>query len=472
MLFLLVLLPFIFIEFFYQPWMAAQTAARTPRELKRGTRDHVLITHLDAVTATFMRRLERYHREYALLVPSADEGLRLQEEHGYRVVVGAVDDPETYRRLRVSDAAMVVATGSDSANTLVASTVREASDTARIVATADDTASIDILMLADCQEVLHLPSLMASALSRRVIGGDNRTHPIGSFDRLLIAEANASGTSLVDLAIKDTTVRAETGVSIVGVWDRGAFEPAAPDTVLSENSVLLLAGTEDQLAAYDAAYADRTDPQHRVLILGGGRIGYLTARSLDQRRIPYRVVERDPTRPGQDERWVIGNAAELSVLREAGIDEATTIIISTHDDDTNVYLSLYCRKLRPEAKILSRATDPRNVSSIHRAGADFVLSYASMGAVALFNSLDLGAVMVVADGLNLFRVDVPHALHGKRLVESAIRPRTGATVVAIETPDGQRMVNPSADAALARGSRLILIGDAECEQKFLEKFGS
>jgi Trk K+ transport system NAD-binding subunit len=240
---------------------------------------------------------------------------------------------------------------------------------------------------------------------------------------------------------------------------------------MSENSVLLLAGTNEQLAIYDDVFADESEPESLVLVLGGGRVGRLTARALEQRGIAYRVVERDATRPGQNEHWLIGNAAELSVLKEAGIDEATTVVITTHDDDTNVYLALYSRKLRPSAKILSRATDHRHVASIHRAGADFVLSFASIGASVLFNLLDVGRVMIVADGLNLFRVETPRTLDGKTLADSSIRALTGATLVAVEDGQGKQTINPPADFRLLAGTRLILVGSVEAEQHFIKSFG-
>lgn len=47
MIFLLVLLPFTFIEFFYSPWMQAQAEMRAPRELPSTTRGHVILTHYD-----------------------------------------------------------------------------------------------------------------------------------------------------------------------------------------------------------------------------------------------------------------------------------------------------------------------------------------------------------------------------------------------------------------------------------------
>ena len=470
MMFLLVLLPFIFIEFFYQPWMAAQTAARTPRSLKPGTKGHVIITHLDAVAADFIRRLERYRQSYALIVPDAEEGLRLLD-HGYRVVVGAYDDPETYRALCAADASLIAATGSDATNTLIASTVREVSEDVRVIATADDIAAIDVLALAGCQQVLHLTSMMGIALARRVTGGDHRPHVIDKVAGLEIAEASVGGTSLVGERIRDSGVRQRTGVGIVGVWERGSYVSPRPDDVLREDSVLLLAGTREQLRRYGEILGDREEPKSSVLIIGGGRVGRITAETLNMRKIDYRVVERDPSRPKRDDRWVLGDAAELGVLKQAGIDAATTIIITTHDDGTNVYLTLYCRRLRPTAKILCRATDRRNVSSIHRAGADFVLSYASMGSSQLFNSLGIGSVSIVAEGLILFEVAIPERLDGTSLRDSSIRGLTGATLVAIDH-GGERRVNPPAETTLRAGDRMVLVGDPDAESKFLEAFGN
>ena len=85
--------------------------------------------------------------------------------------------------------------------------------------------------------------------------------------------------------------------------------------------------------------------------------------------------------------------------RRAGIDHAPAIVITPHDDDMNIYLTIYCRRLRPDIQIISRATRERNVSTLHRAGADFVLSYASMGATTIFNYLRRAGVVVIAEGL-------------------------------------------------------------------------
>ena len=58
--FLLVLLPFTFIEFFYAPWMRAQARARAPRELPADTRRHILLTRYGPITKYLIKLLKRH----------------------------------------------------------------------------------------------------------------------------------------------------------------------------------------------------------------------------------------------------------------------------------------------------------------------------------------------------------------------------------------------------------------------------
>src|SRR5690606_13412996 len=126
-------------------------------------------------------------------------------------------------------------------------------------------------------------------------------------------------------------------------------------------------------------------------------------------------------------------------------------IVTTNDDPTNIYLTIYCRRLRPDMQIVSRSTLERNVQTLHRAGADFVMSYASMGANAIYNVLEQDDVVMLAEGLDVFRYPVPERLVGRPLAESRIRERTGCSVVAVEVGE-EVMVNPPPDTALPAGA--------------------
>jgi Trk K+ transport system NAD-binding subunit len=168
---------------------------------------------------------------------------------------------------------------------------------------------------------------------------------------------------------------------------------------------------------------------------------------------------------------VVGDAADLDILREAGIDQASSVIVTTHEDDVNVYLTLYCRRLRPDMLILSRSTLERNTSTLHRAGADFVLSYPSMGAHVIYNMLRESRLLFLAEGLDVFTVPMPAALAGRTLVETNLGALTGCNVLGIRRSDGM-MVNANANLPLPERGHLILIGDQDAEQRFLDRYGA
>ncbi|MBD3162654.1 MAG: potassium channel protein [Candidatus Eisenbacteria bacterium] len=468
MTFLLVLLPITFIEFFYEPWMHAQAAARAPVRLPGTTRGHVLLTHHDTVTSALIRRLEPYQHPYVLLVPEVEEALQLHDL-GLNVVVGNLDDPETWGRVRVEAAVLVVSTSSDVTNTNVAFTVRGLVKDLPIITSATDEASVDLLKLAGSNFVLRLEEMIGGSFARRTVGGDAMAHLIGRFDDLLIAEATARRTPLVGKTLLENRLRENVGATVVGVWERGRFEPARPETLIRDNTVLVLAGSREQLYRYDELFCIYNVSAAPVVILGGGRVGRATARALARQEMDYRIVEVLPELIQDPERDVLGNAADLAVLEKAGIREAPAVIITPHDDDLNVYLTIYCRQLRPDIQILCRATHERNVATLHRAGADSVLSYASMGASTVMNLLRRGKTLMVAEGLDLFEVRVPAELAGLAITESGIRERTGCSVVAIRTDRGME-VGPDPSATLVAEADMVLVGTLEAQERFLEHF--
>ena len=467
-LFILVLLPFTVIQFFFIPLMEAHRAARAPTSLLESTRGHVILTNLGAVEEALIRMLNQSRIEYVVLVEDLTQALTLHDR-GYRVMLGPLDDQETYRLARADQAALVATTLSDTRNTNVAFTVREMSDSVAVVATAASIASVDILEMAGSTRVLQMGESLGRALARRVLGRDAKSHEIGRFDELQIAEASVMGTPLIGRSLRNINLRSHANVNVVGVWERGRFQTAGPDTIIHDNSVLVLAGTREQLEQFDTLFCIYKSSSAPVLIIGAGRVGRGAAAALAEQEIDYRIVERQHVRNRDPSRYVIGDAAELEVLKAAGIGDCSSVVITTHDDDVNVFLTLYCRKLRPDVQIIARSNLERNVSTLHRAGADFVLSYAAIGATGLFNLLKRSDVLLVAEGLHAFRLLTPKSLQGKSLAECSVRRHTGCNVIAI-ADNGVMDSNPAPNRILPHGSELIVIGDAESEKRFHDAF--
>ncbi len=467
-LFLLIMLPFTFIKFLYAPWLEAQSRAKTPRELPESTTGHVILTSFDPITMNLVEKLNKYNYEYAVIAPDLQHALELYELD-FKVVVGDLGDPETYKRLRIQNAAMLVANNDDMTNTNISFTVREISEVVPIVTNANADDSIDILQLAGSTYVFQFMKMLGESLARRTLGMSMGANIIGRFDKLLIAEASAMRTPLEGKTLIQSNLRENTGVTVVGLWDRGLFKIPEPQTRIDSTTVLVLAGSAEQLKKYDevfSIYRDYHTTGAPVLILGGGRVGRAAAQMLEERQIVYRVVEKN-SKLVQNDNYIKGNAADLETLNRAGIQEAPSVIITTHDDSMNIYLTIYCRQLRSDIQIVSRANLNGNISKLHRAGADHVMSHASMGANTIINLLKPNKLLMFAEGLNIFRTPIHSSLVGKSLAESHIRKQTGCSVIAIGR-ENKLNINPEPSILLRGNDEMVLIGTSDAEKRLMD----
>ena len=464
---LLIMLPFTFIQFFYAPWLEAQTRARAPRELPEDMKGHIILTNYDPITMNLIHKLKQYHYEYVIVAEDIKKALELIDLD-YNVVAGELSDPETYERIRAQKAALVVANSGDMMNTNIVFTVREISRGVPIAANADMEDSVDILQLAGSTYVFQFMKLLGQSLSRRVLRTSTRANVIGSIDSLLIAEAPAMRTPLVGETLKQSKLRETTGVTVVGVWKKGIFEIPTATTVINSMTVLLLAGSAEQLKTYDEHFGGYQKSSAPVLVLGGGRVGRAAAEALEEGNIDYRIIEKNK-RLIVDDRYIYGSAADINILTKAGINAAPSVIITTHDDPTNIYLTIYCRRLRPDIQIISRATLDRSISKLHTAGADLVMSYASLAANTILNLLKPDEMLMLAEGLNIFRVGVHSSLVGKSLAESQIRIQTGCSVIAINH-DEEMVINPAPSVCFRESDELIMIGADNAEKRFFKMY--
>jgi voltage-gated potassium channel len=475
MLLLLIILPFLFIRFVYAPWLDQRSRSRIRdlRAVPGDTNGHVLICVDDPIALELIRQLELAGVPAYLIEPDPDRALQLEDAQ-VPVITGDIDAVETYRAARVAQARLVFANASDMVNSNIVLTVRELSESVPIAAVAEAEDSIDVLELSGATHVLPLKQRLGEHLANRASAVSAHANVIGRFHDLVLAEFPVHNTPLQGKTIRDTRLREFTGVTIVGVWDHARLTPARPDVVLTPQCVPVVIGTSAQIQELNEVLVIYDANPHPVLVIGGGKVGRATARALKRREIPVHVVEKkpelEPKIQGIPDRLFIGDAADRDVLDEAGIADAPSIVLTTHDDAVNIYLTVYCRRLNPEARILTRVTHERNIEAIRRAGADFVLSYASFGVQTVFSIVRGREIVVLGEDVSLFYIEVPAGLAGKTLAEAEIGARTGLNVIAIQR-NGRVDTELGRELRLPSDSELVALGSTEQRMRFSEEYG-
>jgi len=470
---LLIVLPFAFIRYFYAPWLEAQLSNRVPTAVAPDMEGHVVFIEWDVVAQEMAPRLGADGIPFVVL---AEDGAAAGALHadGVPTVRGNVDDIATFQRIRIDHARLLVLNRDDMMNTNVALTVRDVSQSVMVVAIAESEHSVDILYLGGCDHVLPLKKILGEQLANRVNGGHARAHVVGSYRNLLIAEFSAHGTPLVGRTLAESRLRDIAGVSVVGVWSRGQILAPRPDLELSELALPVVAGSReaiDRLNEFLFIYDTNWNP---VIVLGGGKVGRAAASALKQRSVPVHMVERNPDLADKigdlPDRLIIGDAADRDVMRQVGIEDAPSVLLTTNRDEANIFLAAYTRRLSPEAQIVSRITHDRNLPSIQRAGADLTLSYAHLGAERLLSLLHDRPPVILGYDLAFHDIPCPEGLVDKTLSESRIGERTGLIVIGLEV--GRDLItDPQGSTRLAAGSTLLVIGSDAQVERFRELYG-
>ncbi|MDE0573489.1 Kef family K(+) transporter [Demequina sp. B12] len=145
-------------------------------------------------------------------------------------------------------------------------------------------------------------------------------------------------------------------------------------------------GDADAVQAYSG-------PEH-VMVVGFGRVGTRVATTLWQEGVPTVVVADDENvvkalrEDGQQA--ILGNAVRSKVLKAAGLEQATTVLVAIHDPLNAGAIVSKIKKLSPDTRVIARGHGDTDVAYLEELGADRVL-------VGVYEVADLMATDVMSD---------------------------------------------------------------------------
>ncbi len=211
-----------------------------------------------------------------------------------------------------------------------------------------------------------------------------------------------------------------------------------------------------------------------IIICGYGRNGQQAVHKLLAYKQPFVVIEMDEHVVEKHSSDLImfihGNANEDEVLKQAGIEKATTLICALPSDADNLFVVLSARQLNKELKIISRATEETTLKKLKLAGANNVIMPDKIGGdhmaslvvtPDLIEFLDNLSVSGDDDSMNVEQVPFSKVCpEGKEIVikDLDLRKETGCSIIGYKSPEGEYIVNPEPSLILKRDSKLILIG--------------
>ncbi|HZQ03658.1 MAG TPA: NAD-binding protein [Gaiellaceae bacterium] len=115
----------------------------------------------------------------------------------------------------------------------------------------------------------------------------------------------------------------------------------------------------------------------RVIVVGCGRVGAAVA--LNLRDVGWEVTvvdEREDALVRLGEDWtggfLVGQGIDLQLLREAGIEDADAVVVTTDGDNTNIVIGQVAQKLFDVPSVVIRVLDPKRAEFYTTRGLNVV----------------------------------------------------------------------------------------------------
>lgn len=211
-----------------------------------------------------------------------------------------------------------------------------------------------------------------------------------------------------------------------------------------------------------------------VIICGFGRVGGRVASEFAATGTPYVVIDRNPDSVEAARELgalvVDGDGTNDDDLRKAGIDRAKALVASVDSDESNLFITLSARAMRPDLKIVARASVDSTARKLVLAGANQVVQPYTSAGLRMANVVLKPQVAAFLDIATTAGGEIPELRFeeivvspdcescGKSIRELRIRDVTGAMVVAIRKRDGGFDVTPSPQAVFEAGDVVIGVG--------------
>lgn len=215
--------------------------------------------------------------------------------------------------------------------------------------------------------------------------------------------------------------------------------------------------------------------QQHTIVCGFGRHAMEVCRELTKQKMPLIVIEQDPEKVELLRRetaylFLQGDATDDAVLHAAGINRATSLVVTLPLDANNLFVVLSARQINPQLKIISRLNNAADELKLRRAGADHVVMPEQIGGfymAILVNNPDLGEFFslisnigpnqVVFEEIEVSRLK--DQFKGRSIGAGNLPGITHIPIIGIRFPDGRYQLNPAHDVVLQSGMHIVILGD-------------
>lgn len=382
----------------------------------------------------------------------------IQDRADLRTVIGEAAHPSVLQSAGAKDADMIIAlTNSDETNMVACQVAYTLFHTPTKIARIR---AIEYLAYSDLfvqealpVDVLISPEHLISQYVQRLIEHPGALQVLDFANgkiKLLAVRANKEGPLIGTRLQGISELMPETEVKVVAVYRNKESIALDNETVIqSDDEVFFLASSADAMAL--TAHLRETDkPYKRILLAGGGNIGFHLAKSLEN-TYQVKIIERNPQRAqflseSLDKTIVLqGDAADQDMLLEENIKNMDVFCALTNDDEANILSAMLAKRLGAN-KVMSLINRPSYVELVESGSIDIAISPQQVTLGKLLTHVRKGDIVAVHSLRRGAAEAIEAVAHGDKKTSKVV----GRSIDEINLPKGATI------EAIARGEEVIM----------------
>ena len=342
---------------------------------------NIIICGAGRVGFTISKLLSEQKHSITVIDQSSEDIEKIKDSLDVNAIVGKATYPSILEKANASDADMIIAvTRNDEINMLICQIAHTVFKISKKIARIRsqyylDTKYSNIYNKENLPiDVIISPELeIAKSLQRKL-------EAPGALDNIPFAENKIRLLEILiqkDCPIKNIKLNELTKkfpdleANILGVIRNNKFIILKKNDHMNEEDKAYVIINSSQMAQTLSAFGHNEKISSKILIIGGGNIGFNLAKNIENsfESARIKIIEKDKARAeliaNELNNTIIinGNGLDEDVLIEANLDEAETVLALTNDDEDNLMVSVLVEKFAKDQK---KIDDKRTMALINK----------------------------------------------------------------------------------------------------------
>ena len=337
---------------------------------------NIIICGAGRVGFTIAKLLSEQNHSITIIDQSSEDIQKINESLDVKAIVGKATYPLILEKANASDADMIIAvTKNDEINMLICQIAFSIFNIQKKIARirSQDYLNPKFSKIYNKKnlpiDVIISPELeIAKSLQRKLEAPGALDNVPFAENKIRLLEISVNKTCpLIGIKLNELTKKfPKLEANILGVIRDEKFIIFKKNDVMKENDKAYVIINASQMQLTLSAFGHNEKISNKILIIGGGNIGFNLAKNIEQSFDSARVkiIEKDKNRSEfianelNNSIVINGNGLDEDVLAEANLNEIETVLALTNDDEVNLMVSVLVEKFSQNKRTMALINKP------------------------------------------------------------------------------------------------------------------